>query len=132
MSSSRDAVSAVLQLYFDGLYHSDVERLGRALHSRAIYATVTEGPLTYYTMDQYLPIVAARPSPADRGEIRRDAIESIEFAGTAHAFARVRCAIGHKHFTDLLTLVMDEGRWQILSKVFHFELEDGPRSKCPT
>lgn len=116
-------MSAVLQLYFDGLYHSDVERLGRALHPRAIYATVTEGSLIYYTMDEYLPIVEARLSPASRGESRCDEIESIEFAGSAHAFARVRCAIGEKHFTDLLTLVIDEGRWQILSKVFHFELK---------
>ena len=70
-----------------------------------------------------LSIVAARPSPADSGESRCDVIESIEFAGPAHAFARVRCVIGDKHFTDLLTLVIDEGRWQILSKVFHFELK---------
>lgn len=123
MSDSQDQVRSVLQLYFDGLYHSDVERLGRALHPRAIYATVTEGSLIYYTMDEYLPIVAARPAPADSQASRFDKIESIEFAGPSHAFARVRCVVGDRHFTDLLTLVIDEGRWQILSKVFHFELQ---------
>lgn len=123
MSDLQSSVRAVLQLYFDGLYHSDVERLGRALHPRAIYATVTEGSLIHYTMNEYLPIVEARPSPAASGESRCDEIESIEFAGPAHAFARVRCVVGEKHFTDLLTLVFDQGRWQILSKVFHFDLK---------
>lgn len=123
MSDPEDSVRAVLQVYFDGLYYSDVERLGRALHPRAIYATATEEPFLFYTMEEYLPIVAARPSPADREEPRRDEIESIEFAGPAHAFARVRCVIGEKHFIDLLTLVKDGGRWQILSKVFHFDLK---------
>jgi hypothetical protein len=31
--------------------------------------------------------------------------------------------IGPKHFTDLLTLVHVDGRWQIIAKVFHFELD---------
>jgi hypothetical protein len=35
----------------------------------------------------------------------------------------VRCAIGTKRFTDFLTLIKLEGRWQIISKVFHFEEE---------
>jgi hypothetical protein len=33
-----------------------------------------------------------------------------------------------KHFTDLLTLVHVDGRWQIISKVFHYELEAGGQS----
>jgi len=37
------------------------------------------------------------------------------------AFARVECAIEPKHFTDFLTLVFVDGRWQIMSKVFHYE-----------
>ncbi len=123
MNDCRAAVTEVLQLYFMGLYHSDVNLLGQALHPRAIYATATGGELTYRTMDEYLPIVAARPSPHSRGESRRDAVESIEFAGAAHAFARVRCSIGKKDFTDLLTLVFDDQRWQILSKVFHYDLK---------
>ena len=39
------------------------------------------------------------------------------------ALARVECSIGPKHFTDLLTLVHVGGRWQIIAKVFHFDLE---------
>ena len=72
-------------------------------------------------MAEYLPIVAAREAPSSRGEARTDAIESIEFAGPATALARVRCSIGPKRFTDLLTLVHTDGRWQIIAKVFHVD-----------
>lgn len=115
-------VSAAFADYFDGLYHSDTARLARVFHPQAHYACATEGHLTHLTMDQYFPIVDARPSPASRGETRADKIVSIEFAGPVTAFVRAECAIGPKHFTDLLTLVRLDGRWQIISKVFHFDL----------
>lgn len=43
----------------------------------------------------------------------------------AHAphLARVECSIKPKHFNDLLTLIKVDGHWQIISKVFHYELE---------
>ena len=62
------------------------------------------------TMGEYFPVVDRRPSPASRGEARRDRIVSIEFAGPVTAFARVECAIGPKFFTDLLTLIRVDGR----------------------
>jgi len=117
------AIEAVLATYFDGLHHSDVERLAEVFHPEAIYATATEGPLLRLTMGEYLPMVAAREAPAARGEARRDRVVSIELAGPVTAVARVRCAIGPKHFTDLLSLVHVDGRWQIIAKVFHFDLQ---------
>ena len=68
-------------------------------------------------------MVDARPSPASREEPRTDRVVSIEFAGPVTAIARVECSIGPKHFIDLLTLVHVDGRWQIIAKVFHFDLE---------
>jgi hypothetical protein len=118
-----ESVGATLQLYFDGLHHSDTDRLARAFHRQAIYVSATEGVLVHMTMAEYLPMVDARPSPASRGEQRTDRVLSIEFAGPVTALARVECSIGPKQFTDLLTLVHVESRWQIIAKVFHFDLE---------
>jgi Putative lumazine-binding len=117
----------VLGTYLDGLHHSDADRLARALHPAARYVTATGGALVDLSMEEYLPIVAARPSPAAAGAERRDRILSIEFAGPVTAFARVESAIPPRSFVDLLTLVALDGRWQIISKVFHYE--EGP---CPT
>lgn len=129
MEERHAAVVAVLQSYFDGLHHSDTARLRRVFHPLAHYVTATEaaangGQPLHLTMDQYFPIVDARPSPASRKEPRKDRIVSLEFAGPVTAFARVECAIGPKFFTDLLTLIQVDGRWQIISKVFHFDLRE--------
>lgn len=115
-------VAEVLSTYFDGLYHSDTDRLRRVFHPRAQYVCATEGGPVWLTMAEYFPIVDARPSPASRGEARMDEIVSIAFAGPVTAIATVRCAIGERHFTDLLTLIRLDGAWQIVAKVFHFEI----------
>ena len=111
-------VTGVLETYFDGLYHADIERLETAFHPKAICATADEVPLLYRTMDEYFPVVAQRVSPASRNDARRDVIESIEFAGENTAFARVRCSIGTKDFVDFLTLVRTNGAWRIIAKIF--------------
>jgi hypothetical protein len=116
-------IVAALGDYFDGLHHSDADRLGQLFHPQAIYACGTEGSLTHLTMAEYLPMVAKRPSPASRGEARRDRILSIEFAGPVTALARVECAIGPKRFIDLLSFIKLDGRWRLIAKVFHFDLD---------
>lgn len=123
MSDAAEAapqVAAVLGTYLDGLHHSDAEALRSVFHPRAIYACATSGELVFHTMDTYLPMVAARPSPASRNEARADHIDGIELIGPVTAVARLRCAIGTRHFDDVLTLVQLDGRWQIMSKVFHY------------
>jgi len=111
-------ISVVLTDYFAALYFCDVDKLRRVFHPRAIYATADETPLLYRTMEEYIPVVAARQSPASRGEHRRDYIDAIELAGENTAVARVRCSIGTRDFVDILTLVRTEGVWRIIAKVF--------------
>ena len=122
MTTAYAEIVEVLGQYFDGLYHSDTARLRRVFHPQARYVCATESPLVHLGMDEYFPIVDKRPSPASRGEARRDRIVSIELAGPVTAFARVNCAIGPRFFTDLLTLIRVDGRWQIIAKVFHFDV----------
>jgi hypothetical protein len=118
MTSAFDTITGVLQDYFDALYFCDVDRLQRVFHPRAIYATADETPLLYRTMEEYVPVVAARQSPASRNEARRDHIDAIDLAGENTAVARVRCSIGPRDFVDFLTLVRIDGQWRIIAKVF--------------
>ena len=115
-------VTATMADYFDGLYGSDTSRLKRVFHPRASYVCATDGTLVCLTMDEYFAVVDRRPSPASRNERRVDRILSIEFAGPVTAFVRAECAIGPKFFTDLLSFVFLDGRWQIVAKVFHFDI----------
>ena len=121
--SEFDAVARVLAGYFDGLHHGDTAVLRRVFHPQAGYYTATGGQLLHLDMASYFPIVDKRPSPASQGHARSDRILSIEFAGPVTALAKVECAILPKHFTDLLTLIHVDGRWQIIAKVFHYELD---------
>jgi len=122
MSAGEAAINEAMSIYFDGLYHSDSKRLAKVFHPKAQYVCATEGMLLHLTMDQYFPVVDQRPSPASRNETRRDRIVAIEFAGPVTAFVRAECAIGPKFFTDLLTFICVDGRWQIIAKVFHYDL----------
>jgi 4-oxalocrotonate tautomerase len=124
-NKEKDAIAAVLRDYFDGLHFSDTRRLRKAFHSQAHYFSATDGSLLHLDMARYFPIVDARPSPASRGCERTDRILSIELEGPVTALARVECSIPPKCFTDLLILVKVDGRWQIVAKVFHYELR-GP------
>ncbi|WP_295749069.1 nuclear transport factor 2 family protein [Undibacterium sp.] len=126
MQTDYPAIIALLSDYFDGLYHSDSQLLASVFHPSAQYFCASDGSLFHLTMQEYFPIVAQRESPASRHEARRDRILSIELAGPVTAFARLECAIGPKFFTDLLTLIKLEGRWQIISKVFHYDLQPLP------
>ena len=125
MNAPFNAVIAVLQDYFEGLYRSDTKILKKVFHPQAIYACASDGTLLALRMEEYFAVVDQRPSPASRGDARTDRVLSIDFIGPLTAVARVQCSILPKHFTDSLTLVLVEGRWQIISKVFHYELEAG-------
>lgn len=121
MAQDFDAVARVLQDYFDGLYRGDTALLARVFHPEARYVTATGEELLHLGMDEYFPVFDKRPKPSEQGEPRRDRIVSIEFAGPKTAFARVNCSVGERYFTDFLSLILTDGRWRIIAKVFHYD-----------
>lgn len=122
MASAIAEIEALLGDYFDGLYYSDTERLGRVFHPDARYVTATGGETLMLDMPAYFAIVEKREAPASRNEPRRDIVREIQIAGPETAFARVNCAIGERHFTDFLSLVRVDGSWRIIAKVFHYDI----------
>ena len=124
------SIQSVLQRYFDGLYHGDTRRLAAVFHRGALYATAVGDQPIVWRMDEYFPVVDARPAPAASGQARTDRVLSIERVGPVTALAKVACSIGPRHFTDLLTLVRVDGRWQIIAKVFHWDVCSEPPGAC--
>ncbi len=113
-------VAEVLEFYFSGLEFADSKRLATVFRPQAQYVCVTDGTLLYRDMATYFAVVDGRVSPAALGEERRDEIVSIELAGPVSARADLRCSIGTRDFIDFLTLIKLDGRWQIVSRVFHY------------
>lgn len=122
MTTAFAAIAQTLQLYFDGLYHSDTERLRRVFHPNARYVTATGDELVDMGMDEYLPVVDKRPAPAASNQPRQDRTVSIAMAGPKTAAVTVNCAIADRYFTDFLTLIHTDGEWRIIAKVFHYDL----------
>ncbi len=114
-------VQDVLGRYYDALYRGHSRDLAEVVHPEAHYFTASSGELLHLDMPTYFPVVDARTSPEASGESYGFVIDSIEFAGPLSAFARLRCTLLGKDFIDLLTLLHVNGRWQIVSKVFHFD-----------
>lgn len=116
-------VGRLLEEYFLALYASDVALLNDVFHPEAVYACPRDGALTYISMPEYFAILAKRPSPASSVPIDSE-VHAIEFAGPDAAFARVSCTLYPKRFTDFLTVIRVDGKWRILTKVFHYDLLD--------
>ena len=120
MSSDVNDVERVLQTYFDGLYEGDTGKLGHAFHPMShLYSVGQDGKAADFPRADWFKMVEGRKSAKANGSERRDRIVSIDFSGPGTAFAKVECQIPPRYFTDYLTLVKADGRWQVISKTFH-------------
>ena len=121
------ALLALVQTYLDGLYFADAERLASVFHPRARYFSTAEGALKELDVPTYLDVVRGRTAPAQSHQPRYDRLLSVDLAGPHTALVKLECALAPRHFTDYLSLVKEEGRWSIISKVFEArELRPAP------
>ena len=120
MSTDAAEIEKVLQVYFDGLYEGDTKKLGQAFHPAShLYSVGADGKAADLPRADWFKSVESRPSGKAKGSERRDRIVSIDFSGPATAFAKVECQLPPRYFTDYLTLLKADGRWQVISKAFH-------------
>jgi hypothetical protein len=118
------AIRAAVQTYLDGLYEGDADKLAAVFHPTSALTQWQDGELKITPRDAWLDAVRSRPSPRARGLARADEILAIEQLGPAMAHVKLRCAIPPRHFTDLLSLLKIDGRWQVAQKVFMTELRE--------
>lgn len=119
--ADRAAIEAVVATYLDGLYEGDADKLASAFHPTSALAQVKDGKLDVTPRDAWLDAVRNRPSPKASGLPRTDEVLTIEIAGPTMAFVKLRCAIPPRYFTDQLSLLKIDGRWQVAQKVFQTE-----------
>jgi hypothetical protein len=118
-------IEKVLQVYFDGLYEGDTGKLGQAFHpSSHLYSVAADGKAADFPRADWFKMVEGRKSAKASGSERRDRIVSIDISGPGTAIAKVECQIPPKYFTDYLTLLKADGRWQVISKSFHTVTKD--------
>jgi Putative lumazine-binding len=119
------SIEEVIQSYLDGLYESDADKIASAFHPTSALTSMTDdGELLITPRDLWLDKVRTRPSPKQRGLPRHDQVLAIDLVGTAMAYVKLKCAIPPRFFTDQLSLLKIDGRWQIAQKVFMTELRE--------
>ena len=119
------AIEVAVQGYLDGLYEGDADKLAGVFHPTSSLTYEEGGALTPIPRDEWLKAVRERPSAKSRGLSRHDHILQIDLASPTMAFVKLKCALPPLFFTDYLSLLKIEGRWQVAQKVFARERRPG-------
>jgi hypothetical protein len=112
------AITETVQLYLDGLYEGDTDKISKAFHPSSSLASEEKGVLTQVPREQWLERVRSRQSGKAQGLPRHDEILQIDQSGPTTAFVKLKCQLPPRFFTDYLLLLKVEGRWQVAQKVF--------------
>jgi hypothetical protein len=118
-------IEGVIQSYLDGLYESDAGKIASVFHPTSALTSVTnDGELVITPRDSWLDKVRTRPSPKQQGLPRHDHVLTIDLVSPTMAYVKLKCAIPPRFFTDQLSLLKIDGRWQIAQKVFTTEMRE--------
>ena len=123
-------IARALSPYFDGLYEGDVAKMRAIFHPQCHLYSAPEGHLDDASLESYFARVQTRPSPKSLNQKRHDAILGITTSGEGAAIAILRTARAPRLYTDYLSLLKIDGRWQIIAKTFSWvDLPDDPSAK---
>jgi hypothetical protein len=112
------ALRAATQTYFDALYEGDADQIASVFLPTSALTQSFEGKLLVTTRNGWLDIIRNRPSPKSQGVKRDDHILTIDLISDTLAMVKVKCQLPPRYFTDVLSFVKLDGRWQIAQKVF--------------
>lgn len=112
-NSDSEQIRTIVQCYFQALYTADVENLRAIFHPDAWL----QAPGIRRSRDEWLQRVAERPVPADVGSPDDFAILSLEVLGE-QAMVKLYCPLFENRFIDFLGLLKENGRWQIVNKMY--------------
>lgn len=124
MPHDRSTVEKVIQLYFDGLYEGDADKIGEAFHPSADLRWLEKGELQVLPVPEWLDRVRKRPSAKTEGKPREDFIVTTDRADETTAFVKVKCQLPPRYFTDYLVALKLADGWKIVSKSYRFDLKE--------
>jgi len=111
----------VLKKYLDILYRGDTGIIDQIFSPEAKVSSVTNKKIVSVDMIGFNERITNRKSPESVGEKREDKILMIDISSPTTAIAKVKCMILGNQYTDYLSLIKVQGKWFIISKVFHME-----------
>ena len=108
-----EQVSALITLYFEGLYYADVLKLKSIFHPD----TYLIAPTKRRTMEQWLNDVSSREIPSELIDKFNFEILSMDIVKD-QAMVKVYCPLFEFKYIDFLGLLKQQGEWFIVSKMY--------------
>jgi hypothetical protein len=124
MPHDRSSVEKVVQLYFDSLYEGDADKMGEVFHPTADLRWQEKGELNVLTVPDWLDRIRKRPSAKSEGKKREDFVVTIDKSDDTTAFAKVRCQVPPRYFTDYLVALKLNDGWRIVSKTYRYDVKE--------
>lgn len=121
MNQDLVAIEALVKAYLDGLYEGDADKLASIFHPTSALTQSVDGKAVITPRDTWLAAVRTRGSAKSQGLERADHVLAVDLVGPTMAFVKVKCQLPPRYFTDQLSLLKIDGRWQVAQKVFQTE-----------
>ena len=106
-------ITAILQGYFEGLYHADIDQLISIFHPD----TQLIAPGNRRSVNKWLIDVTNREVPAQLNHPFSFEILAIDIVQD-QAMAKVKCPLFDCNYIDFLGLLKEDGQWRIISKMY--------------
>jgi hypothetical protein len=116
VDSEKDAIEAVVTDYLEGMIYGQRDRLERAMHPQCMQAGHFNGTYEFFDRETFIRSLEGETA-LPPGTPYRAAIISIDMTGDV-AVVKVEDDCFGTTFTDYLTLINHENRWQIVMKAF--------------
>jgi hypothetical protein len=117
-ATEREAITAALQLYIDGVSKGDAEKLKEGFDERAWMFGSLGGQRYDVPVGELIAMVTAQPLDSGDGNFEARIVSIEQVGDVASATIEEDGCWGGISFTDFFTLSKIDGRWKIVNKTF--------------
>jgi hypothetical protein len=115
--SEQDAIRSVVTDYLEGMVYGQDDRLRSAMHPLCMQAGHFKDQYEFIPRDEFIRAIQSETRQAEGTPIVHDFV-SIDVTGDTAAVKLTDDCFGTT-WTDYLTLIKHDGRWQIVMKAFY-------------
>ncbi len=113
INNDLDVITALVQEYFEGLHHADINMLQRIFHPDAYL----KAPGLRRSVAQWLNLVSQREVPAQQGAAFDYRLLSVDIV-SEQAMVKLVCPLLGRTYIDFLGLLKENGQWLIVNKMY--------------
>ncbi|APA96520.1 hypothetical protein NS506_02456 [Nocardia seriolae] len=115
-------IEKMLEDYFDLIYTQNMDLFDRVFHPSAVLYSAQDGVVVARPREEYRELMRARRSPEQNGAPRDDSVLRIDVLSPEMAMAKVRLRLNDNIMVDFLNLLLVDGHWMIVAKLYHRKL----------